>query len=910
MASYVFHGYFRSDFLIEGGGSTVVTGSRLMIDPSWDVDTSGRIFTFTDDGSTLSGDTILDEIGNDLTQSVSVTDAFGAPIASGQVYIENAFTLLAPDGTTITIYILEIGGTIVGEVADQPLQPGVTYEVTSVSDVSTGPAYTELFNATYDPHDANAIQGGSLDDSLQGGALSDLIDGGAGTDTIDGGAGDDTIYYGTGGGTLAEGDLVYGGDGDDLIDDTSGTFYDYDDTIYGGAGSDTVWAGGGADYVEGGDDDDVVHGETGDDTILGGAGNDYLYGEDGNDSILGEAGSDTILGGTGDDTISGGDGADHLAGEAGSDLLYGDADADTFYLSDAWGSDTVFGGETVTSGSDFDQLNFTYYTASGVAVTFSGSESGTASAGGNTASFSEIEGVVGSQQGDVIDATSDASGVSIDGGGGTDTITGGAGADTLSGGDGNDTIWALGGDDLISGGAGDDTLQGVAGSDTLTGGAGADELHGGDDADTFLLYDGDGAETIFGGEGGTDWDVIELGPGEAVVLWTGWETGAISYDGGITVTYFWEVEEVRGSADAEAFDASAAGNAVSIATGDGADTLTGSALGDTLDAGAGDDVIDAGAGADTITTGFGADTLSFSDGDGQDIVTDFDLTDDGTGFMLDQLDVSDLTDGTGNPVNAWDVAVSDDGAGNAVLSFPNGESLTLTGIAPAQVAGAPQLYAMGIPCFTEGTRLATPRGSRRVETLKPGDLVTTLDDAPQPVLWHARRRFGAAALAADPRLCPVRLRPGAFGNRAALVLSGQHCIWVPEGQGALARARHLAATGWGGARVMRGCREVTYHHLLLPRHALVNAEGAWVESFWPGPQALRALTPSDLTDLLRAHPALAQVHFLGAAPEAVYGPRVRPPLTWRKLDRSKCKSWSLLARQATQNGNFSGETVL
>ncbi|QPZ90352.1 hypothetical protein AKL02_005245 [Thioclava electrotropha] len=318
MASYVFHGYFRSDFLIEGGGSTVVTGSRLMIDPSWDVDTSGRIFTFTDDGSTLSGDTLLDEIGNDLTQSVSVTDAYGAPIASGQVYIENEFTLLAPDGTTITIYILEIGGTIVGEVADQPLQPGVTYEVTSVSDVSTGPAYTELFNATYDPDDANAIQGGSLDDSLQGGASSDLIDGGAGADTIDGGAGDDTIYYGTGGGTLAEGDLVYGGDGNDLIDDISGTFYDYDDTIYGGAGSDTVWAGGGADYVEGGNDDDVVHGEAGDDTILGGAGNDYLYGEEGNDSILGEAGSDTILGGTGDDTISGGDGADHLAGRPGA----------------------------------------------------------------------------------------------------------------------------------------------------------------------------------------------------------------------------------------------------------------------------------------------------------------------------------------------------------------------------------------------------------------------------------------------------------------------------------------------------------------------------------------------------------------------------------------------------------------
>lgn len=33
-------------------------------------------------------------------------------------------------------------------------------------------------------------------------------------------------------------------------------------------------------------------------------------------------------------------------------------------------------------------------------------------------------------------------------------------------------------------------------------------------------------------------------------------------------------------------------------------------------------------------------------------------------------------------------------------------------------------------------------------------------------------------------------------------------------------------------------------------------------------------------------------------------------VTQRQFCRSKCKSWSLLARQVTQNGNFSGESVL
>ncbi|WP_077701365.1 Hint domain-containing protein [Thioclava nitratireducens] len=82
------------------------------------------------------------------------------------------------------------------------------------------------------------------------------------------------------------------------------------------------------------------------------------------------------------------------------------------------------------------------------------------------------------------------------------------------------------------------------------------------------------------------------------------------------------------------------------------------------------------------------------------------------------------------------------------------------------------------PCVTKGTRLATPRGPRRVESLQPGDLVTTLDDGPQPVLWCAHRRFGAEALAANPRLRPVRLQPGAFGNCRALVLYAQHCVWL------------------------------------------------------------------------------------------------------------------------------------
>lgn len=280
MATFVFKGYYGEDFLVEGGGSTVSVGSRLMVDPVWDVDTSSRTFSFTDDDSHLSGDSdpYADESGNDPNQYVTVTGPDGAVITSGKVYIESAATLAGPDGSSIELYVLEVNGVIVGEITSAPLQPGVTYEVTAVTNTSTGPTYNSLFSANYDPDDPNYIRGGVYADSLQGGALNDTISAGAGADTIDGGDGNDVIYYGTGGSDPSKGDLVHGGSGSDVIDDASGVEYDFNDTLYGDAGDDTIWAGGGDDHVDGGADNDLIFGESGNDTLLGGAGDDTIRG--------------------------------------------------------------------------------------------------------------------------------------------------------------------------------------------------------------------------------------------------------------------------------------------------------------------------------------------------------------------------------------------------------------------------------------------------------------------------------------------------------------------------------------------------------------------------------------------------------------------------------------------------------
>ena len=94
-----------------------------------------------------------------------------------------------------------------------------------------------------------------------------------------------------------------------------------------------------------------------------------------------------------------------------------------------------------------------------------------------------------------------------------------------------------------------------------------------------------------------------------------------------------------------------------------------------------------------------------------------------------------MTDADGNPVDVADVIVSDDGSGNALLTFPNGESLILDGVAQGEVDSAAELTAIGIPCFTPGTLIATANGLRPVESLEVGDLVPTRDSGMQRIRW-------------------------------------------------------------------------------------------------------------------------------------------------------------------------------
>ncbi|MGB0958804.1 MAG: Hint domain-containing protein [Halocynthiibacter sp.] len=160
--------------------------------------------------------------------------------------------------------------------------------------------------------------------------------------------------------------------------------------------------------------------------------------------------------------------ADVIDGGEGDDTIFGEGGDDTILLTDNFGNDTITGGETdETNGDTLDTSGLT----TGVNLTFTSTdgEDGTATVGGDTATFEEIENVIYTDQDDVINASATTVGMDIDAAGGDDTITGGSGADS------------------IDGGTGDDTITGGTGADTLTGGTGAD---------TFVYNAGDGADVI------------------------------------------------------------------------------------------------------------------------------------------------------------------------------------------------------------------------------------------------------------------------------------------------------------------------------------------------------------------------------------------------------------------------------
>ena len=170
-----------------------------------------------------------------------------------------------------------------------------------------------------------------------------------------------------------------------------------------------------------------VFGGNGNDTLTGGSGNDQLSGDNGNDILNGGAGTDLLSGGNGDDILTGGAGTDQMLGGAGNDrLIWNPGDGSDLFEGGS-GIDTaeVNGGaadETFTVAANGSRVDFERLGGNPFSIDIGSTEKLVANLGDGNDNFST--------SGDLASLIT----LTVDGGGGNDTIHGGNGADTLFGG--------------------------------------------------------------------------------------------------------------------------------------------------------------------------------------------------------------------------------------------------------------------------------------------------------------------------------------------------------------------------------------------------------------------------------------------------------------------------------------------
>lgn len=166
-------------------------------------------------------------------------------------------------------------------------------------------------------------------------------------------------------------------------------------------------------------------------------------------------------------------------------------------------------------------------------------------------------------------------------------------------------------------------------------------------------------------------------------------------------------------------------------------------------------------------------------------------------------------------------------------------------------------------CFAAGTLIESEGGPVPVETLQAGDRVATLDNGFQPVRWIESSDQSLPKLRNNPKLWPVRIRAGALGPdcpRRDLFVSQQHRILVGGAQvemlfgtdEVLASAKSLCHLS--GIEICAPTDSLTYVHLLLDRHEILEAEGAPAESLFLGEEALFSLTSEALQELADIFP--------------------------------------------------------
>ncbi|MFV0409238.1 MAG: Hint domain-containing protein [Paracoccus sp. (in: a-proteobacteria)] len=256
---------------------------------------------------------------------------------------------------------------------------------------------------------------------------------------------------------------------------------------------------------------------------------------------------------------------------------------------------------------------------------------------------------------------------------------------------------------------------------------------------------------------------------------------------------------------------------------------------------------------------FGADTLNLQ-GDWTLTLSSGNVTIDTDGDGIGDLVTNVYASSQANKVIGFPAVLNGTVSwGTVTINNPNATHETLTIANDVTFRNYETIKAV---CFTAGTMIETTEGLVAIETLRQGDLVLTRN-GPQPVRWIGKRRLDSVDLGGNPKMLPIRVPAGAFGNglpKRDVTFSPQHRVLIRSSiaermfgsQEVLVPVKQLI--GVNGIEVAGDVREVQYIHVMFEEHQLVEVEGIEAESLYPGQQALSFLGEDQLNELREIFP--------------------------------------------------------
>lgn len=174
-------------------------------------------------------------------------------------------------------------------------------------------------------------------------------------------------------------------------------------------------------------------------------------------------------------------------------------------------------------------------------------------------------------------------------------------------------------------------------------------------------------------------------------------------------------------------------------------------------------------------------------------------------------------------------------------------------------------------CFLAGTLIRTAAGETRVEDLRIGDLVETVNGDAKPVKWIGYHSFRRSARHWNRSAVPVRIARHALDEKTPqrdLYVSPGHALYL---DGVLIQAADLV----NGTSVVQaapeGAETLDYVHIAFAAHEGVFAEGAAAESLLlrDGNHEIFA----NFADYARLYPDDPQPAMVPFAPTVSYGGR-------------------------------------